>query len=90
MKKGKNKEIVVYDKNETTNFINKKNPLQLADLNIELPKEEPTKVISLRLPRELLNKIQAYASQQDVPYASVIKMILSEEIDKRYLHSSRS
>ncbi len=88
MKNRKIKEIKTYDKKDTTNFINTKNPLSLTDLDIALPKETPTKVISLRLPRELLNKIQAYASQQDVPYTSVIKMILADQIDSKFIQKS--
>jgi len=88
MKRKKLKEIKDYDKSDTTNFIDTKNPLSLTDLNIELPKEAPTRVISLRLPKELLNKIQAYASQQDVSYTSVIKIILSEGIDQKFIQKS--
>ena len=88
MKNKKIKEIKDYDYNETTNFIDRANPLQLKDLNIELPQDTPTKVISLRLPTELLNKIQAFASQQDISYTAVIKMLLSEGIDQKYLQKS--
>ena len=88
MKNKKIKEIRVYDKKDTTNFIDTNNPLTLTDLNIDLPKEAPTKVISLRLPKELLNKIQAYASQQDVSYTSIIKIILSDGIDKKFMQKS--
>jgi len=88
MKNKKIKEIKDYDHNETINFIDKSNPLKLSDLGIELPKEAPTKVISLRLPKELLNKIQAFASQQDVSYTAVIKMLLSEGIDQKFIQKS--
>ncbi|WP_457562601.1 CopG family antitoxin [Caminibacter pacificus] len=88
MKNKKIKEIKDYDYNETVNIIDKTNPLKLSDLDIELPKEAPTKVISLRLPKELLNKIQAFASQQDISYTAVIKMLLSEGIDQKYIQKS--
>jgi len=77
--------IDVYDKNDTSFFIDKTKALKLKDLDIELPKDEPTKIINLRLPTSLFNKIKAYASQQDVSYASLIKMLLSEGIDRKYL-----
>ncbi len=35
-----------------------------------------TKTISLRLPERLLNKIKAKANEEDVPYQSLIKMVL--------------
>ena len=79
MKKIKN-EITLYDNKETTSYINVQKPLKLKDLGIDLPEEEPTKVISLRLPTELLNKIKAYASQNDVSYSSMIKIILSRVV----------
>ena len=78
------REINEYDKNDTSFFIDRTKPLRLKDLNIELPEEELTKVVSMRLPTELLNKIKAYASQQDVPYSSLIKMLLSEGIDRKF------
>jgi len=84
MPKKKLKEIDIYDKNDTSFFIDKTKTLKLKDLDIELPKEEPTKIVSLRLPTSLLNKIKAYASQRDVPYASLIKMLLAEGIDRKY------
>lgn len=79
MKKKKN-EITVYDKKETTAYIDISKPLKLKDIGIELPDEEPTKVISLRLPTELLNRVKAYASQNDVSYSSMIKIILSRVV----------
>jgi len=79
--KKKKSEITVYDKKETTAYINKRKPLKLKDIGIELPEEEPSKVISLRLPTELLNRVKAYASQNDVNYSSMIKMILSKAVE---------
>lgn len=42
--------------------------------------EAPVKLISIRLPRDLLNKIRAMAAKLDVPYQSFIKMILAEKV----------
>jgi predicted DNA binding CopG/RHH family protein len=44
--------------------------------------EEPVKLISIRLPREMLNKLKALATKRDVPYQSLIKMILAEKLAK--------
>jgi predicted DNA binding CopG/RHH family protein len=79
--KKKESEIITYDKKETTAYIDKRKPLKLKDLGIELPEEEPSKVISLRLPTELLNRVKAYASQNDVNYSAMIKMILSKAVE---------
>lgn len=42
--------------------------------------EEPVKLISIRLPRDMLNQLKAMATKRDVPYQSLIKMILAEKI----------
>lgn len=83
MKKKKVIEITDYDKSDTSQFIDRKNPKKLSDLDIELPEDEPTKVVSIRLPSRLLNQIKAYASERDVNYSSVIKLILSEAMEAR-------
>lgn len=38
------------------------------------------KTISLRMPEAMLNRIKAMANERDVPYQSLIKIILSERI----------
>lgn len=38
------------------------------------------KTISLRMPESMLNRIKAMANERDVPYQSLIKVILSERI----------
>ncbi len=49
---------------------------------ISFPKLRPsTKTISLRLPEFLLNDIKVIAHKRDVPYQSLIKIILKERID---------
>lgn len=53
-------------------------------MDIELPDDEPTKVVSIRLPSKLLNQVKAYAGARDVNYSAVIKMILSKEMDSRF------
>lgn len=83
MKKKKEIEITDYDRIDISQLIDRKNPKSLSDLDLELPEEEPTKVVSIRLPSRLLSKIKAYASERDVNYSSVIKMILSEAMEDR-------
>jgi predicted DNA binding CopG/RHH family protein len=41
-----------------------------------------TETISLRLPKSMLNEIKLIANKQDVPYQSLIKMILAEKLTK--------
>jgi hypothetical protein len=83
MRKKKENEIRVYDLHDTTSYIDRKKSMTLAGLGVELPAETPTKVLSLRLPTTLLNKIKAYAGQHDVPYSAMIKMMLAESIESK-------
>lgn len=39
-----------------------------------------TKTISLRLPESLLNEIRTIANKEDVPYQSLMKMLLAQGI----------
>ena len=45
--------------------------------------EAPVKLISIRLPRELLNRLRAMAAKMDIPYQSYIKMVLAEKVGIR-------
>ena len=83
MKKKTIKEITIYDIHDTSSFIDKSKKMRLQDLGIILPKDPPTKVLSIRIPTSLLNSIKAYAGEQDVPYSAMIKILLSESIEKK-------
>lgn len=49
---------------------------------ITLPKLKPsTKTISLRLPEGLLNRIKVEANRRDMPYQSLIKVWLANEVN---------
>ena len=41
-----------------------------------------TKTISLRLPESMLNELRLLANKRDVPYQSLIKIMLQERIDQ--------
>jgi len=82
-------EITVYDDFDTTSYINKDNSKTLSDIGLKLPKEAPTTVISIRLPNRMLNVIRAYSSENDLPYQSVIKMFLQEEIVRHKLEQKQ-
>jgi len=43
-----------------------------------------TRVISLRLPESMLEELRMLANKNDVPYQSLIKMILRERLDGEY------
>ncbi len=51
--------------------------------SVRLPSLKPTtKTISLRLPLSLLERIKVEANKRDVPYQSLIKAWLAEDIDR--------
>jgi predicted DNA binding CopG/RHH family protein len=82
-KKPRPKEIRDYDERETSTMIDATRPLALADLGLELPKDPPTQVVSIRLPSSLLNQLKAFASARDVPYQALIKLLLAESLERR-------
>jgi predicted DNA binding CopG/RHH family protein len=41
-----------------------------------------TKTISLRLPESMLNELRLLANKRDVPYQSLIKILLQESLDQ--------
>jgi predicted DNA binding CopG/RHH family protein len=81
-KKENHKEITIYDNNDTTQWIDKDKPLTLEDLGFKLPDVPPTQVISIRLPTELVNQIRVLGSERDIPYQALIKLFLSEAVQK--------
>jgi predicted DNA binding CopG/RHH family protein len=81
----KNNEIHDYDEFDTMSFINKTDVKNLADLGLKLPKKSPTTVISIRLPNNLLNAIRAYSTENDLPYQSLIKLFLQQEMSRKKL-----
>lgn len=55
-----------------------------------LPNLKPsTKTISLRLPESLLESIKAEANKRDIPYQSLIKVWLSEDVKESRNSSTR-
>lgn len=51
---------------------------------VRIPNLKPsTKTISLRLPEFLLEDIKIMANRQDVPYQSLIKMMLAEAVSRK-------
>lgn len=84
------REIVDYDENDTTSFIEQTHPLKLHDLGFKLPKEGPTKVLSIRLPTDLYNKLKAYSTDVDMPYQAYVKYLLSKGVEGDLKKKSRT
>lgn len=52
---------------------------------VVFPKLKPTtRTISLRLPVSMLDRLRMIANKSDVPYQSLIKMILQERVDREF------
>ncbi|MBI1910865.1 MAG: BrnA antitoxin family protein [Deltaproteobacteria bacterium] len=47
-----------------------------------------TKTISIRLPESLVEHIKTLANKRDVPYQSLLKILLAEKVDEE-LHSAK-
>ncbi len=47
-----------------------------------------TRTISIRLPEALLEHLKTLANKRDVPYQSLLKILLAEKVDEE-LHASR-
>lgn len=76
-------EITVYDNQDTSTMIDKNSSLKFEDIGLMLPPSPPTEVISIRLPRDLINQLRSYGSQRDIPYQALIKDILFQGLKSR-------
>jgi predicted DNA binding CopG/RHH family protein len=58
---------------------------------VPMPRLRPSvRSISLRLPESLLERIKALANKRDVPYQSLMKLYLSERVQRELTPSPRS
>lgn len=76
--KNEDEERDFWGKNDSSEYLNWKGAERVL-----LPNLKPsTKSISLRLPESLLDALRQMANERDVPYQSLIKMILQERIER--------
>ncbi len=74
--KTKDEEYAFWNKHDVTDYFDVS-----KGKRIRFPNLKPsTKMISLRLPEDLLEEIKIEANKRDVPYQSYIKMLLKEKI----------
>ncbi len=75
--KSEDQEREFWSKNDVTDFFDVK-----AGKKMNFPKLKPsTQTISIRLPEDLLEEIKVLANKRDVPYQSLIKILLRESLD---------
>ncbi len=78
--KNEDEERKFWSKTDSTEYVDWKQAKKAM-----FPRLKPsTKTISLRLPESILEEIKAIANKRDVPYQSLIKIILKERIDTEY------
>lgn len=82
--KSEEEEREFWSKNNSTDYFDWKQSKKVSFPNLK----PSTKTISLRLPEFLLNDIKLIANKRDVPYQSLIKIILKERIDRELRHSA--
>ena len=71
-------ERAFWEEHDSNEFVDWKNAKQVT-----LPNLKPsTKTISLRLPEGLLDRIKIEANKRDMPYQSLIKVWLNNEVTK--------
>ena len=73
-----NQERAFWAKHDSTEFIDWSKAERII-----LPNLRPSvKTISLRLPEAMIAELKLLANKRDVPYQSLLKVFLSERIDK--------
>ena len=76
--KNEDEERAFWDKADTTEYFDISNPIDM-DLSRLKPSTES---ISLRLPQFMLRRIKEIANSRDMPYQSLMKMFLAEQMNK--------
>jgi predicted DNA binding CopG/RHH family protein len=76
------KERAFWESQDSSEFVDWTHARRVA-----LPKLKPsTKTISLRLPETLLDRIRIEANKRDMPYQSLIKAWLAEDVERNRRH----
>jgi predicted DNA binding CopG/RHH family protein len=73
-------EKAFWENNDSSEYVNWKQAKQVSMPNLK----PSTKTISLRLPEGLLDSIKVEANKRDMPYQSLIKVWLSEEVKQSH------
>ena len=74
--KNEEEERAFWETHDTTEYLDLSNRIKLNFPNLK----PSTKTITLRLPASLLNLLKTLANKKDVPYQSLVKMMLDEKV----------
>lgn len=66
--------------NDATEYMDFSQAEEAVFLNLK----PTTKAISLRLPVSLIDRLKMLANKRDVPYQSLLKILLSEKVDEAF------
>lgn len=69
-----------WEKNDSSDYINWRQAQRVSTPNLK----PSTKTISLRLPEGLLDSIKVEANKRDMPYQSLIKVWLSNDVKQNH------
>lgn len=69
-----------WEKQDSADYIDWKKAKRVAFPNLK----PSVKTISLRLPEHLLNAIKIMANQEDVPYQSLMKILLAQGVERAH------
>ena len=78
--KNEDEERDFWSENDSSEYLNWKSAERVLFPNLR----PSTKAISLRLPESLLDALRQMANDRDVPYQSLIKIFLQEQIEQDF------
>ena len=78
--KNEDEERNFWDSHDATDYFDFDNPVKL-DLSQLKPSTEK---VTVRLPKMLLDDIKMLANRHDVPYQSLMKILLAQKVDEVY------
>ena len=76
--KSEDEERAFWSRHDSSEYLDWKNAERVLFPNLK----PSTRAISLRLPESLLDALRQMANERDVPYQSLIKIILQERIER--------
>lgn len=74
-----------WSKNDSTQYLDWKKAEQVSFPNLKAT----SRTISIRLPETLIAELKVLANKEDVPYQSMLKILLAEKARERFANKSR-
>ena len=78
--KSENEELEFWATHDSTEYVDYSKARKVL-----LPKLKPsTRSISIRLPESLIEHLKVLANKRDIPYQSLLKMLLTEKVEEEF------